>query len=143
GLTFVALNINTCFLTMMIAHITFTMCYVIVVVQSRLTGFDRHIEEAAMDLGADGVRTFFYITLPMILPGVLAAWLLSFTLSLDDLIIATFTTGPGATTLPIWIYSKARLGVSPNINALSTIMIGIIATGVFLVTMINHRIEKN
>ncbi|MDG9729663.1 ABC transporter permease [Ignatzschineria sp. RMDPL8A] len=143
GLTFVALNINTGFLTMMIAHITFTMCYVIVVVQSRLTGFDRHIEEAAMDLGADGVRTFFYITLPMILPGVLAAWLLSFTLSLDDLIIATFTTGPGATTLPIWIYSKARLGVSPNINALSTIMIGIIATGVFLVTMINHRIEKN
>lgn len=127
---------------MMIAHITFTMCYVVVVVQSRLTGFDRHIEEAAMDLGADGIRTFFYITLPMILPAIISGWLLSFTLSLDDLVIATFTTGPGGTTLPIWIYSKARLGVSPNINALSTIMIGIVATAVFLFTLVNLYLSK-
>lgn len=142
GLTFVSLSIHTGFITMLIAHITFTLCFVVVVVSSRLTGYDRHIEEAAMDLGADRVKTFFYITLPMILPGVIAAWLLSFTLSLDDFIIATFTTGPGATTLPIWIYSKVRLGVSPNINALSTIMIGIVATGVFIATLINHRLEK-
>lgn len=142
GLTFVALKFSTGFFTMMIAHITFTMCYVVVVVQSRLTGFDRHIEEAAMDLGADGIRTFFYITLPMIFPAIVSGWLLSFTLSLDDLVIATFTTGPGGTTLPIWIYSKARLGVSPNINALSTIMIGIVATLVFIVTLINHFLAK-
>lgn len=137
ALTFIALNINRNFFTMLLAHITFTMCYVTVVIQSRLIGFDRHIEEAAMDLGADRFKTFIYITLPMIMPAIISGWLLSFTLSLDDLIIATFTTGPGATTLPMWIYSKARLGVSPNINALSTIIIGIVATIVFLITLYN------
>ncbi|MGL4675377.1 MAG: ABC transporter permease, partial [Wohlfahrtiimonas sp.] len=118
------------------------MCYVTVVIQSRLIGFDRHIEEAAMDLGADRFKTFIYITLPMIMPAIVSGWLLSFTLSLDDLIIATFTTGPGATTLPIWIYSKARLGISPNINALSTIIIGVVATIVFLITLYSHHKEQ-
>ena len=95
-----------------------------------------------MDLGADRFKTFIYITLPMIAPAIVSGWLLSFTLSLDDLIIATFTTGPGATTLPIWIYSKARLGISPNINALSTIIIGVVATVVFLITLYSHHKEQ-
>ncbi|OYQ75751.1 ABC transporter permease [Wohlfahrtiimonas sp. G9077] len=142
ALTFLALNISKGFFTILLAHITFTMCYVTVVIQSRLIGFDRHIEEAAMDLGADRFKTFLYITLPMIMPGIVSGWLLSFTLSLDDLIIATFTTGPGATTLPIWIYSKARLGISPNINALSTIIIGVVATVVLLVTLYAQHKEK-
>lgn len=143
ALTFLALNISKDFWTILLAHITFTMCYVTVVIQSRLIGFDRHIEEAAMDLGADRFKTFIYITLPMISPAIISGWLLSFTLSLDDLIIATFTTGPGATTLPIWLYSKARLGISPNINALSTIIIGVIATIVFLITLYSHHKEKS
>ena len=142
ALAFLAMNFSKGFFTILLAHITFTMCYVTVVVQSRLIGFDRHIEEAAMDLGADRFKTFIYITLPMIMPGVVSGWLLSFTLSLDDLIIATFTTGPGATTLPLWIYSKARLGISPNINALSTIIIGIVATIAFLVTLYSHHKEQ-
>ena len=142
ALTFLALNFSKGFLTILLAHITFTMCYVTVVIQSRLIGFDRHIEEAAMDLGADRFKTFIYITLPMIMPAIVSGWLLSFTLSLDDLIIATFTTGPGATTLPIWIYSKARLGISPNINALSTIIIGVVATAVFLITLYSHHKEQ-
>ncbi len=142
ALAFLAMNLSKGFFTILLAHITFTMCYVTVVVQSRLIGFDRHIEEAAMDLGADRFKTFIYITLPMIMPGVISGWLLSFTLSLDDLIIATFTTGPGATTLPLWIYSKARLGISPNINALSTIIIGIVATITFLFTLYSHHKEQ-
>ena len=114
-------------LTIIIAHVTFCMAYVTVVVQSRLSGMDLDIEEAAMDLGARPVRVFFDITLPVIAPALVAGWLLAFTLSLDDLVVASFVTGPGASTLPMVIFSKVRLGVSPDINALATIIIAIVA----------------
>src|SRR5690606_22615871 len=129
-LLFVAVNIDRGFWTVTIAHTTFTMCYVAIVVQSRLLTFDRSLEEAAQDLGCPPVKTFFKITLPLILPAVLAGWMLAFTLSLDDLVIASFTTGPGATTLPIKIYSQVRLGVTPEINAICTILIGLVTVGV-------------
>lgn len=141
-LMFVALGLDRGFMTLTIAHITFTMCYVAVVVQSRLAGFDRSIEEAAMDLGATPGRTFFYVTLPVIMPGIVSGWLLSFTLSLDDLVISSFATGPGATTLPMKIYSQVRLGVTPEINAVCTILIGIVATGVIATSLINKRQER-
>jgi putrescine transport system permease protein len=116
--------------TIIIAHVTFCMAYVTVVVQSRLAGMDQDLEEAAMDLGARPVRVFFDITLPVIAPALIAGWLLAFTLSLDDLVVASFVTGPGASTLPMVIFSKVRLGVSPDINALATIIIVIVALGV-------------
>jgi putrescine transport system permease protein len=117
-------------LTIVIAHVTFCMAYVTVVVQSRLAGLDESLEEAASDLGARPVRVFFDITLPVIAPALIAGWLLAFTLSLDDLVVASFVTGPGASTLPMVIFSKVRLGVSPDINALATIIIAIVALGV-------------
>ncbi|MTI15731.1 ABC transporter permease [Rhodobacteraceae bacterium RKSG542] len=138
-LLFVAMDQARGFWTIMIAHTTFTMCYVAVVVQSRLAGFDRSLEEAAMDLGCPPLRTFFSITLPQIMPGVIAGWMLAFTLSLDDLVIASFTTGPGATTLPMKIYSQVRLGVTPEINAVCTILIGIVTLGVIAVSITSKR----
>lgn len=122
-LLFVAVDLDRGFWTVTLAHISFTMCFVAVVVQSRLVTFDRSLEEAAMDLGATPFRTFVSVTLPLIFPAVAAGWLLAFTLSLDDLVLASFTTGPGATTLPMRIYSQVRLGVTPEINAVSTIFI--------------------
>jgi putrescine transport system permease protein len=116
--------------TIIIAHVTFCMAFVAVVVQSRLAGMEQDLEEAASDLGARPVRVFFDITLPVIAPALVSGWLLAFTLSLDDLVIASFVTGPGASTLPMVIFSKVRLGVSPDINALATIIIGIVALGV-------------
>jgi putrescine transport system permease protein len=116
--------------TIIIAHTTFCLAYVAVVVQSRLAGMDESLEEAAMDLGARPVRVFFDITLPVIAPALVAGWLLAFTLSLDDLVVASFVTGPGASTLPMVIFSKVRLGVSPDINALATIIIVVVALGV-------------
>jgi len=113
---------------------------VAVVVQSRLATFDRSLEEAAMDLGATPVRAFFQVTLPVIAPAVIAGWMLAFTLSLDDLVIASFTSGPGATTLPMKIYSQVRLGVTPEINAISTVLIGIVTLGVLAASIFNkHR----
>jgi putrescine transport system permease protein len=126
-LLFVALALDRGFWTVTIAHTTLTMCFVAVVVQSRLVIFDRSLEEAAMDLGCPPGRTFLVITLPLIWPAVAAGWMLAFTLSLDDLVIASFTTGPGATTLPMRIYSQVRLGVKPEINAVCTIMIAVVA----------------
>jgi putrescine transport system permease protein len=126
-LLFVAVELERGFWTVTLAHTTFTMCFVAVVVQSRLIAFDRSLEEAAMDLGATPFRTFFSVTLPLIFPAVAAGWILAFTLSLDDLVIASFTTGPGATTLPMRIYSQVRLGVTPEINAVSTIFIAFVA----------------
>ena len=128
-LLFVALNAERGFWTVTIAHTTLTMCFVTVVVQSRLVTFDVSLEEAAMDLGCPPLRTFLTVTLPLIWPAVAAGWMLACTLSLDDLIIASFTTGPGATTLPIRIYSQVRLGVKPEINAICTIMIAVVALG--------------
>jgi putrescine transport system permease protein len=126
-LLFVALNAERGFWTVTIAHTTLTMCFVAVVVQSRLTPLDRSLEEAAMDLGCDPVRAFIAVTLPLILPSIAAGWMLAFTLSLDDLVIASFTTGPGSATLPIRIYSEVRLGVKPEINAICTLVIALIA----------------
>ncbi|MBE7183488.1 MAG: ABC transporter permease [Methylobacterium mesophilicum] len=138
-LLFVSLGFDRGITTVTLAHITFTMCYVAVVVQSRLVSFDRSLEEAAMDLGATPVRTFFAITLPVILPAVVAGWMLAFTLSLDDLVIASFTSGPGATTLPMKIYSQVRLGVTPEINAICTILIAIVSLGVLTASIVNKR----
>lgn len=125
-LLFVALDVERGFWTIVVAHVTFTMCFVAVVVQSRLATFDRSLEEAAMDLGCPPFRTFVRITLPIIWPAIAAGWMLAFTLSLDDLVIASFTTGPGATTLPMKIYSDVRLGVKPEINAICTLMIAVV-----------------
>ncbi|MCJ8520810.1 putrescine transport system permease protein [Pseudorhizobium tarimense] len=140
-LLFVAVNVDRGFWTVTIAHTTFTMCYVAIVVQSRLLTFDRSLEEAALDLGCPPVKTFFKITLPLILPAVLAGWMLAFTLSLDDLVIASFTTGPGATTLPIKIYSQVRLGVTPEINAICTILIGLVTVSVVVASIASKRAE--
>ena len=138
-LLFVALAWARGYWTVTIAHITFSMAYVAVVVQSRLLTMDRSLEEAAMDLGAPPVKTFFAVTLPIISPALVAGWLLAFTLSLDDLVIASFTSGPGSTTLPMKIYSQVRLGVTPEINAVSTVLVGIVATGVIAASLINKR----
>ena len=138
-LLFVAVGFDRGFWTVTIAHTTLTMCFVAVVVQSRLVTFDRSLEEAAQDLGCPPVRTFFAITLPLIMPAVVAGWMLAFTLSLDDLVIASFTTGPGATTLPIKIYSQVRLGVTPEINAICTVLIAIVAVGVVAASVATRR----
>jgi putrescine transport system permease protein len=126
-------------LTIIIAHATFCTAYVTVVVQSRLTDLDLSLEEAAMDLGATPVRVFFDVTLPIIAPALISGWLLAFTLSLDDLVIASFVSGPGSSTLPMVIYSKVRLGVAPEVNALATIIIGFVAAGVFIATLLQLR----
>jgi putrescine transport system permease protein len=114
--------------TLTIAHMTFSMAYVTVVIQSRLATFDVSLEEAAMDLGARPAKVFFVITLPIILPAILSGWLLAFTLSWDDLVISSFTSGPGSSTLPMVVFSKVRLGVSPEINVLATITVTLVAS---------------
>jgi putrescine transport system permease protein len=129
-------------LTIVIAHATFCTAYVTVVVQSRLTDLDLSLEEAAMDLGATPVRVFFDITLPIIAPALISGWLLAFTLSLDDLVIASFVSGPGSSTLPMVIFSKIRLGVAPEVNAMATIIIGFVAAGVFIATILQLRRPK-
>jgi putrescine transport system permease protein len=129
-------------LTITIAHITFAMAYVTVIIQSRLAGFDDSLEEAALDLGARPARVFFSITLPLILPAIISGWLLAFTLSWDDVVIAQFVAGPSSSTLPMVIFSKVRLGVSPDINALATIMVLIVALGVVVSTLFMRRQER-
>ncbi len=138
-LLFIAIGLDRGGFTIILAHATFCMCYVSVVVSSRLTTFDRSLEEAALDLGATGWQAFRLVTLPIIAPAVLSGWLLGFTLSLDDLVIASFVTGPGATTLPMRIFSEVRLGVSPKINALSTILIALVAIGVITASLATKR----
>jgi putrescine transport system permease protein len=128
--------------TIIIAHITFSMAYVTVVVQSRLATLDESLEEAAMDLGARPAKVFFLITLPIILPAILAGWLLAFTLSWDDLVITSFVSGPGSSTLPIVIFSKVRLGVSPDINALASILVLIVAIGIVTAGLYMQRQQK-
>lgn len=134
-LLFVALNAERGFWTVTIAHTTLTMCFVAVVVQSRLGSLDRSLEEAAMDLGCAAVRAFLSVTLPLIAPAIVAGWMLAFTLSLDDLVIASFTTGPGSATLPIRIYSEVRLGVKPEINAICTLVIALIAVVIVIASL--------
>ena len=138
-LLFVTLDIDRGFWTTTLAHATLTMCFVAVIVQSRLLAFDWSLEEAAMDLGAPPLRTFLTVTLPLIVSAVASGWMLAFALSLDDLVIASFTTGPGATTLPIRIYSEVRLGVKPEINAVCTLMIGIVAIIVVSASLLSKR----
>ncbi len=128
--------------TITLAHITFSMAYVTVVVQSRLTTFDEALEEAAMDLGARPAKVFFVITLPIILPAIISGWLLAFTLSWDDLVITSFVSGPGSTTLPMLIFSKVRLGVSPDINALATILVSIVTVGIVASALWMQRQER-
>lgn len=140
-LLFVAIGWDRGFWTITMAHITFSMCYVAVVVSSRLVSFDDSLEEAALDLGCNRLTAFLQVTLPVIAPAIVAAWLLAFTLSLDDLVIASFTSGPGATTLPMKIYSQVRLGLKPEINALSTILIVVVSTGVIIASLITKRAE--
>ncbi|EAP78193.1 MULTISPECIES: ABC transporter permease [Roseovarius] len=138
-LLFIGIGMDRGVMTIVLAHTTFAMCYVSVVVSSRLVSFDRSLEEAALDLGCTPFEAFRLVTLPIIAPAVISGWLLAFTLSLDDLVIASFTAGPSATTLPIKIFSAVRLGVSPEINALSTIMIGIVTVGVISASLISKR----
>jgi len=109
-------------LTIFISHVTFCIAFVAIIIQARLTDFNKNIEEAAMDLGYNYTKVIYKVTLPIILPSIIAGWLLAFTISLDDLVVASFTTGPGANTLPIVVFSKVRLGLSPEVNALSSIL---------------------
>jgi putrescine transport system permease protein len=121
--------------TIALAHITFCMAYVTIVVQSRLAGFDESLEEAAMDLGARPLKVFLRITLPLILPALASGWLLAFTLSWDDLVITQFVAGPGSSTLPMVVFSKVRFGVTPDVNALATILVLLVATGIAISTL--------
>lgn len=141
-LLFVVVGITRGFWTIIIAHITFSMCFVAVIVQSRLLSFDRSLEEAAMDLGCPPLRTFFEITLPGIFPALISGWMLAFTLSLDDLVIASFTSGPGAKTLPMQIYSQVRLGITPQINAACTILIILATLTVLAASLLLKRPQK-
>lgn len=125
--------------TITIAHTTFSMAYVAVVIQSRLMAMDESLEEAAMDLGGRPSRVVFDITLPLIAPAMVAGWLLAFTLSLDDLVIASFVSGPGSSTLPMYIFSKVKLGVTPDINALASLFILIVSVGLLAAWLMNQR----
>ncbi|NOX73621.1 MAG: ABC transporter permease [Alphaproteobacteria bacterium] len=138
-LLFISLGMDRGITTIVLAHATFSMCYVSVVVSSRLVSFDQSLEEAALDLGCTPFDAFRSVTLPIIAPSVISGWLLAFTLSLDDLVIASFTSGPSATTLPMKIFSQVRLGLSPEINALSTIMIAVVTMGVVSSSLISKR----
>ena len=131
------------FTTITIAHTTFAMAYVAVIVRSRLAAMDESLEEAAMDLGCRPLRVMFDITLPLIAPAMVAGWLLAFTLSLDDLVIASFVSGPGSSTLPMYIFSKVKLGVSPDINALATLIIAFITLGVLVAWLVTRRTSRS
>lgn len=128
--------------TMWIAHVTFTVSFVTVIVSSRLAELDRSLEEAAMDLGANRLKVFFVITLPIIAPALFSGWLMAFTLSLDDLVISSFTSGPSSTTLPMKIFSSVRMGVSPKINALASLMILVVAVAAALAWWSMWRSER-
>lgn len=138
-LLFISIDLDRTIFTVILAHTTFSMCFVAVVVQSRLVTFDRSLEEAAQDLGCTPFKAFMTVTLPVIAPAVIAGWMLAFTLSLDDLVIASFTSGSGATTLPMRIYSQVRLGVTPEINAVCTVLIALVTAGVIIASVINKR----
>ena len=141
-LLFVAIGLDRGFMTVTLAHITFSMVYVTTIVQSRLINADRSIEEAAMDLGSRPWQVLRDVTLPVISPAILSGWLLAFTISLDDVVITSFTTGPGATTLPLLIWSKVKLGVTPDINALATLIVLTVGLGVVIAGVGMNRAEK-
>jgi len=138
-LLFVGLGVDRGFWTVVIAHTTVTMCFATVIIRARLAGFDTSLEEAAMDLGATPARAFFLVTAPLIAPSMAAAFLLAFTMSMDDLVIASFVSGPGATTLPMRIYSQVRLGVTPEINAASSVLIALVVVGLGVAFLLMRR----
>ena len=138
-LLFVALGISRGFWTVVAAHATLGMCFVTVLVHARLATLDRSLEEAAMDLGASPIRALLAVTLPLAAPSIVAGYALAFTLSLDDFVIASFTSGPGSTTLPMRVYSQMRLGVTPEINAISTLLIGLVGVIVVVALLSNRR----
>lgn len=138
-LFFVALNLDRGFWTLTLAHITFSMCYVTIIVQSRILEFDQSVEQAANDLGCPPVKTFLLITLPLIAPAIIAGWVLAFTLSIDDLVISAFTSGPSSTTLPLRIYSSVKLGISPEVNAVCSTLMLLVSFGVILVSLAQKR----
>lgn len=125
-----------------IAHVTFTMAFVTVIISSRLAELDRSLEEAAMDLGANRLKIFFVITLPIIIPALVSGWLLAFTLSLDDVVISSFVAGPDATTLPMKIFSTVRMGLNPKINALASIIVAVVSFTAVAAWAISSREEK-
>jgi putrescine transport system permease protein len=136
---FVVIGLELGYTTIVISHVTFCFPFVMASVQARLAGLDPSLEEAALDLGATPLRVFFVITLPLILPALLAAWLLAFTLSLDDVVIASFLSGPGYTTLPLEVFSRVRLGLKPEINALATLFMLIVGLFVVLANWMQWR----
>ena len=141
-LLFVSLGIPRGMTTIWIAHVTFCVAFVAVVVSSRLGELDKSIEEAAMDLGANRVRVFFQITLPIIAPALVSGWLLAFTLSIDDLVVASFASGPSSTTLPMKVFSSVRLGLSPKINALATLLVLVVSMAALFAWWLMARDEK-
>jgi len=141
-LLFVAMGVSRGMTTIWIAHVTFCVAFVTVVVSSRLGELDRSIEEAAMDLGANRVQVFFQITLPIIMPALVSGWLLAFTLSIDDLVVASFASGPSSTTLPMKVFSSVRLGLSPKINALATLLILVVSIAAAFAWWLMSRDEK-
>lgn len=141
-LIFVALGISRGFWTIVAGHATFTMCFAAVVIRARLAGMDRSLEEAAMDLGAGPIMTFARVVLPQLTPALVSAWMLAFILSLDDLVIASFTSGPGSTTLPMRIYSQVRLGVTPEINAMSSLLLAAVGLALFISAFASRERES-
>ena len=141
-LLFVSMGMARGMTTIWIAHVTFCVAFVAVVVSSRLGELDKSIEEAAMDLGANRVKVFFLITLPIIMPALISGWLLAFTLSIDDLVVASFVSGPSSTTLPMKVFSSVRLGLSPKINALATLMILVVSIAAMIAWWLMARDEK-
>ena len=141
-LLFVSIGMARGMTTIWIAHVTFCVSFVAVVVSSRLGELDKSIEEAAMDLGANRVKVFFLITLPIIMPALISGWLLAFTLSIDDLVVASFASGPSSTTLPMKVFSSVRLGLSPKINALATLMILTVSIAALIAWWLMARDEK-
>jgi putrescine transport system permease protein len=138
-LTFIGIGLDRGVATIVIAHATFCTGFVAVVVSARLRGLDRSLEEAAADLGAGPLRVLGTVTLPLLTPAIVAGALLAFTLSLDDLVIASFVSGPGATTLPMRLYSQVRLGVNPEINAASTLLVGLVSVAVLAASILTAK----
>lgn len=138
-LLFVSLDLERGLLTVMLTHATFGAAFVLVIVQAKLVGMDPDLEAAARDLGAAPVKAFLLVTVPALLPALVAGWLLAFTLSLDDVVLASFVNGPGATTLPVRVYSAVRLGVSPEINAISTLLIALVSLFVIAASLLYKR----
>lgn len=138
-LLFVSLDLERGLLTVMLTHATFGAAFVLVIVQAKLVGMDPDLEAAARDLGAGPVKAFLLVTVPALLPALIAGWLLAFTLSLDDVVLASFVNGPGATTLPVRVYSAVRLGVSPEINAISTLLIALVSVFVIAASLLYKR----